>query len=131
MSTGKAGHLVHGPYVRIEREGRFCAELSYLTKSCGARRAGIFDVTSSRVIGGRQSNFQTLGYHELVPTNEGMAEAAIEFDTRGLAGALLEFRVHVEEGVELNAFHIRTWSMDSKGSRWPTLTRMEEGARAL
>jgi hypothetical protein len=131
VSTGAAGHLVHGPYVRVEREGRFCAELSYLTKNCESIRAGVLDVTASRVSGGRQSDFHTLGCRELIPTNGGMAEAAIEFDTRGLEGALLEFRVYVDEGVELNAFHIRTWRVDGKGSRWPMLSRMEKGAGSL
>jgi hypothetical protein len=37
-----------------------------------------------------------------------MREARVEFDTTGFMGKLLETRVYVEEGVIMNAFHIRT-----------------------
>lgn len=125
ISTGSAGHLVHGPYIRVEREARYCAALSYLTRSAPSTRAGIFDVTVSRLANGAQLDFRTLGSLELAPTNGNMAEAIIEFDTRGLAGTVLELRVYVEEAVELNAFHVRTWKAESGGCCWPPLSRME------
>ena len=49
-----------------------------------------------------------------------MREARVEFDTTGFAGKLLETRVYVEEGVIMNAFHIRTWRR-SGGVRYPWL----------
>jgi hypothetical protein len=36
LSIGTGGHLVHSPYIPIDCEGRFCAELSYLTRKCVA-----------------------------------------------------------------------------------------------
>jgi hypothetical protein len=50
-----------------------------------------------------------------------MATARIAFETNALIGALLEFRVHVNEGVELNAFHIRTWNTDTDAPPWSAL----------
>ena len=118
LSTGTAGHLVHGPYLRIGKRGRFCAELSYQTKGEDAGRAGVFDVTVSRIDAGKQGDFRTLGYIDLDGTKGNMATARVAFETNVLIGALLEFRVYVNEGVELNAFHIRTWNMDADAPPW-------------
>ncbi len=113
ISTGAAGHLVHGPYLRLEREGRFAAELSYLTRSNGpGRRAGVFEVTACQVDASRQLDFRPLGRRDLGWTDGNVGTARIEFDTTGAVGLLLELRVYVDEGVELNAFHIRTSSID-------------------
>jgi hypothetical protein len=109
LSIGAGGHLVHGPYIPIDCEGRFGAELSYLTRKCAATRAGTFDVTVSPLQGSHPSDFRTLACVDLKPTDGNTAKATIEFDTAGLTGALLELRVHVDNEVELNAFHIRTW----------------------
>lgn len=113
VSTGTAGHLVHGPYLRIDQRGRYCAELSYLTKGEDCGRAGVFDVTASRIDAGRQGDFQTLGCADLDCTQGNMATVTIAFETNELIGALLEFRVYVNEEVELNAFHVRTWNRDT------------------
>lgn len=121
VSTGEAGHLVHGPYIRVESEGRYCAELSYLTKACPAKRAGVFDVVVSRVDGSAQDGFKTLGQIDLMRTGGEMGDARIEFDTTGLTGTSLEMRVFVEGGVELNAFHIRTWRRDGTCTAWPSV----------
>jgi hypothetical protein len=116
VSAGEAGYLVHGPGVEIVREGRYWAELSYLTKSCSAHRAGEFDVTVSvSDRDGKQVDFRTLALVDLAATDGGMREARLEFDTTGLLGAKLETRVFVEEGVELIAFHVRTWRDDDQG----------------
>jgi hypothetical protein len=64
--------------------------------------------------------FKTLGQVQLPPTHGKMREARAEFDTTGLAGSLLETRVYVEEGVIMNAFHIRTWRR-SGGVGYPWL----------
>ena len=113
ISIGAAGHLVHGPYLRLEREGRFTAELSYLTKSNGpGTRAGVFEVTVCQPDAARRLNFRTLGRRDLGWTDGNVGTARIEFDTTGAVGLLLELRVYVDEGVELNAFHIRTSRID-------------------
>lgn len=108
ISVGVAGHLVHGPYIPIETEGRYLAVLTYLTRPGPTVRAGIFDVTISGIGGDGEREFRTLGQIALAATGGKTGEARIEFDTTGLTGTLLEFRVFAEEGVELNAFHIRT-----------------------
>jgi hypothetical protein len=106
---GEAGHLVYGPYVEIDKEGRYCAELSYLTSGCPGPKAGSFEVTVSHPDKrGQQTDFRTLGQVQLPPTHGKMREARVEFDTTGFMGKLLETRVYVEEGVIMNAFHIRT-----------------------
>jgi hypothetical protein len=128
VSGGEAGYLVHGPGVEIAREGRYWAELSYLTRSCSAHRAGEFDVTVSvSDRDGKQVDFRTLALVDLAATDGGMREARLEFDTAGLLGAKLETRVLVEEGVELIAFHVRTWRDDHAAARsafpWSGLPR--------
>jgi hypothetical protein len=44
-----------------------------------------------------------------MPTKREYGKGGDRVDTAGLTGALLELRVHVDNEVELNAFHIRTW----------------------
>ena len=110
VSIGTAGHLVYGPYVRIQHEGSYSAALSYLTTSCRGPTVGNFEVVASRLDqGGHQIGFTTLGQVQLPPTHGKMREAHVAFDTTGFTGKLLETRVYVEEGVIMNAFHIRTW----------------------
>jgi hypothetical protein len=117
VSEGKPGHLVHGPYLKVESEGRYCAELSYLTKSSLSEQVGNFEIALSTLdSNANQSGFHTLGRTNLEPTSGSMMEARIEFDTSGHLGGLLELRVFVEEGVQLNAFHIRTWRIDGTPS---------------
>jgi hypothetical protein len=112
-STGTPGHLVYGPYVKIKQEGLYCAELSYLTQSSPAWRAGEFDVTASRVNNNGLRNFITLGRADLGATDGNRRQCRIEFNTNGLCDALLETRVYVEAGVKLNAFEVRTWRTDT------------------
>ena len=59
-----------------------------------------------------------VGQGDLKGTRGKMATARVAFETEDLIGALLEFRVYVNEGVELNAFHIRTWNMDANTPPW-------------
>jgi hypothetical protein len=109
ISTGAQGHLVHGPYVSIQAEAHFRAQLSYLTKGGGSEQAGAFDVTAGRLDDkGTLTDFRILGQVVLPATRGNMREARVEFDTTGLRGMLLETRVYVNEGVIMNAFHIRT-----------------------
>lgn len=110
VSSGEAGHLVHGPYVEIEEAGLYVAELSYLTLSCPADCAGKFDVTvSRRDESGEAVEYQMLGHADIDPSNREMAEVRVVFDTTGFVGWHLETRVFVEEEVRMSAFHIRTW----------------------
>ena len=67
---------------------------------------------------GSMADFRTLDYVDLDGTKGKMATATVAFETDELIGALLEFRVYVNEGVELNAFHIRTWNMDTDAPPW-------------
>ena len=111
VTTGrKPGHLVHGPYVKIAEEGRYSAELSYLTRSCPGQRAGVFDVTISQFDeADNLVDFRTLGSVDLPDTEGNMGEVRLDFDTTGHLGCVLEMRVFVEKDVKMNAFHIRTW----------------------
>ena len=121
VSTGEPGCLVYGPYVKIENEGRYSAELSYLTAPSSRpqwatslfprlRQGGAFDVTVSRYDeNDKLVDFKTLGRVNLPDTDGNMGEARIDFDTTGLRGYILETRVFVNKGVELNAYHVRTW----------------------
>ena len=102
VAVGEAGHLVHGPYIRIQREGRYRAELRYRTRAGGTRRAGEFDITASL-----SGAFRTLGRTELPPTDGELSSALVAFDTTGAAGMSLETRVYVDEGVEMKALQIR------------------------
>ncbi len=108
-SVGTAGHLVYGPYVRLQHETSYAATLSYQTTSCRGPMGGNLEIVASRLDErGQQMDFTTLGQVQLPPTHGRMREARVEFDTTGFAGKLLETRVYVEEGVIMNAFHIRT-----------------------
>jgi hypothetical protein len=117
-SVGKGGHLVYGPYIRIDKENRYCAELNYLTTSCPGPRAGIFEViVSRRDQNKRHVDFKAIGSINLPPTNNRMHVARVEFDTTGASGMLLELRVHVENDVAMQAFHIRTRRLANAGSQ--------------
>jgi hypothetical protein len=120
-SIGKAGHLVYGPYVRIQHEGTYSAGLSYQTTSCRSPTVGNFEVVASRLDQrGQQMGFKSLGQVQLPPTHGKTREARVDFDTTGFAGSLLETRVYVEEGATMTAFHIRTWQR-SGGVQYPWL----------
>jgi nodulation protein Z len=107
-SVGKAGYLVYGPYVRIERDGRYSAELTYQTMSCLGSAAGAFEaVVSRRDESGAHEDFTVLGRVNLPGTDNRISAARVDFDTRGVEGMLLELRVYVENDVVMNAFHIR------------------------
>jgi hypothetical protein len=57
---------------------------------------------------GRMSENLTLDSVDLAATNGLLRTATLSFSTADLAGARLEFRVFVEAGIILSAFHIRT-----------------------
>lgn len=114
MSTGIAGHLVHGPYVRIQKEARYCAEVNYLAECGPPKRAGAFDISVCRIdVQGNQVRFDTLGFADLPPTGRAPGRTRIEFDTTGHSGALLETRVFADAGVQLNVFRIKIWRIAS------------------
>jgi hypothetical protein len=109
MSTGTPGHLVHGPYVRIQNGCRYGAVLRYWAIGAPDRSAGIFEVVASRLDrGGQQTDFCTLCRVALPATRGQARDVRVEFDTSTVTGMLLETRVYVEEGVTMKAFHIRT-----------------------
>lgn len=114
LSVGHRGHLVHGPYLPITTEDLFCAELSYLTKThqSGEIVAGNFEVTACKLDEtGKSISFKRLALVELGTTDFSIQETRVMFDTTGLMGGVLEFRVFVEESILLNAYHIRTWKL--------------------
>jgi hypothetical protein len=113
-STGEPGHLVYGPYVKIQQEGQYCAELTYLTKLCPLWRAGEFEVTASRVDRNGSRHFSTLARADLQATHGNILSRRVEFNTNGFSDALLETRVYVEGRVQMIAFEIRTWRTDTK-----------------
>lgn len=120
VSTGVAGHLVHGPYVRIRTGARYRAELSYLAGPCPASRAGALDISVSRLDPeGNHVQFETLGFADLPFTGGAPGTARIEFDATQHSGALLETRVFAEAGTELTAFRIRISRIGSKGRSEP------------
>jgi hypothetical protein len=110
VSRGRQGHLVHGPYIAAPAPGVYAAELSYLTKVVPRTRAGVFDVAVSwRDRSGHLTGLRTLASVDLHATSGEVSQAKVSFDTSELEGGLLEFRVYVEEGVIMNAYHVRTW----------------------
>lgn len=111
VSEGERGHIVYGPYIGIDRERRYVAELSYFARTETPIRQGVFEIVAMR----NSSDFAFLGTADLAPTGGQMSTARIAFDTTGNLGASLEFRVFVEADVDLAAFHIRTWR---EGGRW-------------
>ena len=115
VSTGEAGYLVHGPYVQLTGTGRrYCAELTYLTHGPAQGHVGSFDVTINRCdIHGRPSEFVTLGQTVLQATGGKQKVARLEFDISGHSGWILETRVHINRGIELQAFEIHTRSLDA------------------
>lgn len=110
LSTGAAGHLVHGPYLHLSKEGQYCAELTYMTQSGASGKAGVFDATVGKADGvGSAIRYEILESTDLVATGGALRQVHIHFSTVGRLSASLELRVYVEEGVVMNAFHIRTW----------------------
>ena len=119
VSIGASGHLVHGPYLQAP-SGQYVAEFSYLTRTCTGPRAGVFDVTVSRLDADkRQCDFVTLTSTDLHATEGGMRSVRLAFDLDPHAGRLLEFRVFVDEGVIMNAFQVRTWSDRGRDGAFP------------
>ncbi len=110
LSLGlEEGHLFHGPYITVEAESEYYAELSYLTLDSTDEIIGFFDVTSSRLDSARvQHDFHTLGMAEVQSRQGSMATSRVIFNTVGSIGKLLEFRFFVRQGVKVNAFHVRT-----------------------
>jgi hypothetical protein len=108
MSTGAPGHLVHGPYVRIQNGCRYAAILRYWAIGDPDRSVGCFEVVASRLDrSGQQTDFCTLCRVALLAGGQAR-DVRVEFDTNAVTGMLLETRVYVEEGVTMKAFHIRT-----------------------
>ena len=110
VSSGEAGCLVYGPYLKLAGAGRrYCVEFTYLTNGRAPDRVGEFDVTISRRNGdGEQCDFVTLEKTVLQATSGSKKTMRLKIDTSGRAGWFLETRVHVERGVELQAFQVHT-----------------------
>tara|TARA_R110002072_G_scaffold29809_10_gene93765 strand:- start:965 stop:3706 length:2742 start_codon:yes stop_codon:yes gene_type:complete len=108
QSTGQKGTLVYGPYVEITKKMELEVELSYLTIQKGRQKAGVFDVCVSKEKNNGSIDFVVIAQHELATTNKEIERVRLFFNTNDFLGYKVEFRVMVEEGIELNAFHIKT-----------------------
>jgi hypothetical protein len=103
-SVGQAGHLLHGPYERIEDESSYLARLTYI--ACvppGAKLAGRFEVSCYR-----DGEVELIAEMPLSETAGRIETATLPFSTVGRIGWLLETRVFVEADAKLNALSIRS-----------------------
>jgi hypothetical protein len=71
-------------------------------------RAGVFDICLSKEKENGEIVFLNVANCELKTTGKEMDKAVLFFNTDPYIGYKAEFRVMVDEGYELNAFHIRT-----------------------
>ncbi|MEM7184322.1 MAG: hypothetical protein AAF518_25715 [Spirochaetota bacterium] len=108
QSVGSAGTLVYGPYADIEESMILMIELSYLTIEDGGDSAGSFDIFLSHRDEREEVTFIKYTECELQKTNKEIDTAVLFFDTKEYLGYQAEFRVFVQENVQLNAFHIRS-----------------------
>jgi len=108
QSHGDAGVLVYGPYIEVKKAMQLQVELSYLTINTEGEKAGLFDICLSKKDKKGNVQFSVVGEHELKTTNKEMHRVSITFDTSTFLGWQAEFRVHVDQGYIVNAFHIRT-----------------------
>ena len=107
-STSTQGVLVYGPYLTIEEGLHLTVELSYLTMQEEGSKAGVFDICLSKEKENGEVEFINLTACALKATGKEIDKAILFLDTHQFIGYKVEFRVTVEEGYELNAFHIRT-----------------------
>ncbi len=116
-STGEKGTLVYGPYVEIDKEMTLEIELSYLTIQSDNHKAGVFDICLSKTLPNGNTDFIVIAQQDLKTTNKEIRTTTLQFDTEHYIGYKVEFRVLVEKGYELNAFHIRTNSISKEDYR--------------
>lgn len=112
QSTGTPGTLVYGPYITIDEPMSLMVELTYLTLQSNDEIAGTFDVCLSKEKKDGSVEFIQLAQCDLQTTHKEMEKASLFFDTSPYIGYKVEFRVMVQEEIELNAFHIRTEQID-------------------
>jgi len=116
MSRGYACILVYGPYIEIHEETYVEVELSYLTLNKRAFKAGVFDINLSKVKENGEVEFIEVAKRDLSTTGKKIKKVSLSFDTSQYIGFKVEFRVFVEEGIELNAFTIQTKEVGSSHS---------------
>ncbi|QMU65070.1 MAG: hypothetical protein GKR88_12750 [Flavobacteriaceae bacterium] len=107
-STGSKGTLVYGPYIAIKESMKLSVTLSYLTMESTGAKAGEFDICLSKEGKNGKVIFVEIDTCDLTTTKKEIRSVALQFDTRDYIGYKAEFRVRVEKGYQLNAFHIRT-----------------------
>lgn len=107
-STGLPGVLVYGPYIELCKEMKLSVELTYLTMDMQNTEAGVFDIYLSKELENGEVEFLKVTECSLNSTDKEIGTATLYIDTADYLGYKVEFRVHVNEGHELNAFHIRT-----------------------
>ncbi len=107
-SSGMPGALVYGPYIRPARAMFLAVELTYLTMHPAGGCPGVFDIMLSREDDTGEVEFVRAAECRLENTDREIASAMLYLDTGKYIGWKIEFRVIVNEGIELNAFHVRT-----------------------
>ena len=103
-SLGQPGHIVHGPYLPIDRLGESLVELtdSATADVAAPRRIGVCDVTLDG-----DSGFECLGEAALPGTRGAIRTLRLMIPPRACPGARLETRVWAEEGCILRVFNLR------------------------
>jgi len=110
-SIGIPGHIVHGPYLKINSAATFSAELAYLTKNDKESHCGVFEVVAhkSNPDGSINVNFpEYLAQSQLESTSGALMKKRLTFDTEQQLGKFLEFRVFANKEAIVSVFDIIT-----------------------
>ncbi len=110
-SIGVPGHIVHGPYVKINCAATFSAELAYLTKNDKESHCGVFEVVAhkSNPDGSMDVDCpEYLAQSQLESTSGALMKKKLTFDTEQQLGKFLEFRVFVNKEAIVSVFDIIT-----------------------
>jgi len=103
ISKGTAGHIAHGPYVRIRQNGSYVAGLTYMTRKDAAGSPGVFEIVAIQTdaFGQKLAIYSFLGQAILENTGGALQTKEIAFDTSGHLDDLLEFRVYASADATL------------------------------
>jgi hypothetical protein len=102
VSQGQSGCLLYGPYEPVDKVGTYVAMLLYACPGGSDMRAGHFEIGFFK-----DGNADTAVGTKLRGTDGRPETATLTFTTNGRVGSLLETRVLVAQGVNLNALSIR------------------------
>lgn len=104
-SSSPPGHIVHGPYLDIQKPARYVAILTYYTvNDSGAQYSGVFEAACTlRAKGGSLEAATTafLAQSDIAVSGGVVSEISIGFDTSDYVGQSLELRVFSAGGPTL------------------------------